>query len=160
MRKYHKSNLIEPVKPSKKGKELQDNHELFRFSPNANENLPFLKTSKSEADLLESCSAEQYEKIEINLNEKISCTKQTVWQQILSLLPNICDFIKCEQIDGQSLYNNITRLNANGVVQLTDKSQDLPHWIMSAMKCLANCEFTMSLFNYFVIIFIRAKSQW
>src|SRR5690606_1287214 len=86
--------------------------------------------------LLESCQSG--EEVELNLNEKIAAHKKVVLDKIRSLQPNICDFIKLDKVDGSSLYNNITRLNANGVVQLADKTQDLPHWIMSAMKCLAN----------------------
>ena len=141
LRKYHKSDIIERIKANKNDKELQDNNELYRFSVNANENLPFLTTSKSEADLLESCNAESYNEGELNLNEKIAAYKGAIWQQMRTIQPNIGDFIKLEKIDGSSLHNNITRLNTNGVVQLADKNQDLPHWIMSAMKCLANCEY-------------------
>lgn len=136
LRKYHKSNIIERVKNNKNHKELQDNTELFRFTVDANENLPFLAVSKSEVDLLE--TREDKLSIELNLNEKISAHKQTTCQHIINLMPNFTKFIKLEKINGSDIFNNITRLNANGVVQLADKSQDLPHWIMSAMKCLAN----------------------
>ena len=143
MRKYHKSNIIERVRTQNNynEKELQDNNELFRFSLNINENFPFLQTSKSEEDLIEKCSVDYEMEIQLNLNEKIDIFKKTICRKIVILMPNIIDFIKIENIDGSSLYNNITRLNSNGVVQLVDKTQDLPHWIMSAMKCLANCMF-------------------
>lgn len=33
---------------------------------------------------------------------------------------------------------NMTNTSKHGVVTLQDKSDDLPHWVLSAMKCLAN----------------------
>ena len=32
----------------------------------------------------------------------------------------------------------MTRVSSKGIVQLEDKREDLPHWVLSAMKCLAN----------------------
>lgn len=142
LRKYHKSCIIERVKAGKReNKELQDNNELYRFSISANENLPFLNASKSEADLLGTCTSEsKKETVELNLSEKTFAYKNTIYEQMRTIQPCIGDFMKLEKLDGTSLFNNITRVNANGVVQLSDKTQDLPHWIMSAMKCLANCK--------------------
>ena len=34
--------------------------------------------------------------------------------------------------------HNMTKVSAKGIVQVEDKSEDLPHWVLSAMKCLAN----------------------
>lgn len=142
LRKYYKSNLIERVKPSKNDKEIQDNNELYRFTIDANENLPCLPTSKSESDLLESCAMVDPEKpVELDLREKVDIYKRTMWAHMNKLLLNISDYIKAENIDGSSLFYNVTRVNTNGVVQVIDKNQDLPHWVMSAMKCLANCKF-------------------
>lgn len=140
LRKYYKSSIIERVKSDKNDSEIQDNNDLFRFSVNANENLPFLTTSKSEQDLLDSCSSVDLKNIELNLNEKIEIYKKAAWKQMTAISSNLSDYLKLDKLDGTSLFNNVTRVNTNGVVQLTDKTQDLPHWIMSAMKCLANCK--------------------
>ncbi|XP_017494092.1 PREDICTED: DEP domain-containing protein 1A-like, partial [Rhagoletis zephyria] len=142
LRKYHKSCIIERVREKgKEGKELQDNNELYRFSISANENLPFLNASRSEADLLGATTSEPLKDeppVELTLNEKVFAYKSTIYEQMRAVQPCIGDWLKLEKIDGTTLYNNITRVNANGVVQLSDKTADLPHWIMSAMKCLAN----------------------
>ncbi len=44
---------------------------------------------------------------------------------------------------------NMTRVSAKGVVQLgqREKQQDLPHWVLSAMKCLANWPRPMRMVN-------------
>ncbi|XP_041475302.1 DEP domain-containing protein 1B-like [Lytechinus variegatus] len=36
------------------------------------------------------------------------------------------------------IIHNCTHINKNGVVQLINKENDLPHWVLSAMRCLAN----------------------
>ncbi|XP_071510090.1 DEP domain-containing protein 1A-like [Diadema antillarum] len=36
------------------------------------------------------------------------------------------------------IIHNCTHINRNGVVQLLKKEGDLPHWVLSAMRCLAN----------------------
>eukprot|EP00088_Acartia_fossae_P044573 TRINITY_DN4739_c0_g1_i3.p1 TRINITY_DN4739_c0_g1~~TRINITY_DN4739_c0_g1_i3.p1 ORF type:complete len:1187 (-),score=273.56 TRINITY_DN4739_c0_g1_i3:761-4321(-) len=42
------------------------------------------------------------------------------------------------QLDMDNVMHNMTKVSAKGIVQVEDKSEDLPHWVLSAMKCLAN----------------------
>ena len=42
------------------------------------------------------------------------------------------------QLDMDNVTHNMTKVSAKGIVQVDDKSEDLPHWVLSAMKCLAN----------------------
>ncbi|XP_067122366.1 DEP domain-containing protein 1A-like isoform X1 [Centruroides vittatus] len=51
---------------------------------------------------------------------------------------DIDELIDRKLIDGHVIMHNATRLSKTGVVTLTDKTDDLPHWVMSAMKCLTN----------------------
>lgn len=44
----------------------------------------------------------------------------------------------CGQLDMGNVMHNMTRVSAKGIVQVDDKLVDLPHWVLSAMKCLAN----------------------
>lgn len=42
---------------------------------------------------------------------------------------------------GESVHHNMTQLTTRGVVKVTDgHPEDLPNWILTAMKCLAQCE--------------------
>ena len=34
--------------------------------------------------------------------------------------------------------HNMTRVSTKGIVQLEERQEELPHWVLSAMKCLAN----------------------
>ena len=42
------------------------------------------------------------------------------------------------QLDMENIMHNMTRVSAKGIVQVEDRAEDLPHWVLSAMKCLAN----------------------
>ena len=42
------------------------------------------------------------------------------------------------QMDIETVMHNMTRVSVKGIVQVEEKSEDLPHWVLSAMKCLAN----------------------
>jgi len=42
------------------------------------------------------------------------------------------------QLDMEYVMHNMTKVSPKGIVQVDDKSEDLPHWVLSAMKCLAN----------------------
>ncbi|XP_041064268.1 DEP domain-containing protein 1A-like isoform X1 [Carcharodon carcharias] len=58
-------------------------------------------------------------------------------QKILGLasLDDVLDF---SQVIPQHILYNVRNVSKHGVVILQDKSEDLPHWVLSAMKCLAN----------------------
>ncbi|CDQ62198.1 unnamed protein product [Oncorhynchus mykiss] len=48
------------------------------------------------------------------------------------------DVLDPRHINSQNIVYNMTHVNKHGVVTLEDKTDDLPHWVLSAMKCLAN----------------------
>ncbi|XP_066548576.1 DEP domain-containing protein 1A [Amia ocellicauda] len=53
-------------------------------------------------------------------------------------LTSLEDVIDPAQVNPEHIVYNMTNVNKHGVVTLEDKSGDLPHWVLSAMKCLAN----------------------
>ncbi|XP_038167622.1 DEP domain-containing protein 1A isoform X3 [Arvicola amphibius] len=70
---------------------------------------------------------------------------EEVWRYILmtylqSILgvPSIEDLINPDEVIPQYIMYNMSNTSKHGVVVLQDKSEDLPHWVLSAMKCLAN----------------------
>nr|XP_044605217.1 DEP domain-containing protein 1A isoform X2 [Equus asinus] len=70
---------------------------------------------------------------------------EEVWRYIfLSHLQTILgvssleEVINPEQVVPQYVMHNMTSTSKHGIVLLQDKSADLPHWVLSAMKCLAN----------------------
>lgn len=150
LRKYLEASIIEPVNNRNGEIIIKDNNDLYRFTKNL-ENFSFL-TSKNNDDTVisndnDGGGKENVDsKFELDIREKINIYKQIMWSELNRLWPSsssiqsIDDHLKLANIDGQIIMNNVCRLNQNGIVQLTDKNDDLPPWIMSAMKCLANCK--------------------
>ncbi|XP_069498030.1 DEP domain-containing protein 1A isoform X3 [Ambystoma mexicanum] len=58
-------------------------------------------------------------------------------QKILGL-PSLDDVLDPTQINPHSVMYNMNNTSKHGVVVLQNKLDDLPHWVLSAMKCLAN----------------------
>ncbi|KAF7651198.1 hypothetical protein LDENG_00114290 [Lucifuga dentata] len=58
-------------------------------------------------------------------------------QKILALA-SLDGVLDQRYVNPQNIIHNMTRVNKHGVVTLDDKTSDLPHWVLSAMKSLAN----------------------
>ncbi|XP_008263298.2 DEP domain-containing protein 1A isoform X1 [Oryctolagus cuniculus] len=79
-------------------------------------------------------------------NRKISQEDvEEVWRYIILIylqtilgLPSLEEVINPKQVIPQYVMYNMANTSKHGVVILQDKSDDLPHWVLSAMKCLAN----------------------
>ncbi|CAB1446667.1 unnamed protein product [Pleuronectes platessa] len=71
--------------------------------------------------------------------------EQDIWRDItLTHLQRILGLASLEEVLNQrsinphNIIHNMTKVNKHGVVTLDDKTDDLPHWVLSAMKSLAN----------------------
>ncbi|XP_006891601.1 PREDICTED: DEP domain-containing protein 1B-like [Elephantulus edwardii] len=71
---------------------------------------------------------------------------EEIWKSMtLSYLQKILGLTSLEEVLDSTLINskfiihNVYNVSKHGVVILDDKSKELPHWVLSAMKCLANC---------------------
>ncbi|XP_013882536.1 DEP domain-containing protein 1A isoform X2 [Austrofundulus limnaeus] len=71
--------------------------------------------------------------------------EQEIWRDItLTHLQRILgvsslhEVLELRCINPQNIIHNMTKVNKHGVVTLEDKTNDLPHWVLSAMKSLAN----------------------
>ncbi|XP_049341469.1 DEP domain-containing protein 1A isoform X1 [Astyanax mexicanus] len=70
---------------------------------------------------------------------------QEIWRSVtlthlqkLLGLPSLEEVLNPAQVNPRFIVYNMTKVNKHGVVTLEDKTDDLPHWVLSAMKCLAN----------------------
>ncbi|TSN76570.1 DEP domain-containing protein 1A [Bagarius yarrelli] len=70
---------------------------------------------------------------------------QDIWKTVtlthlqrLLGLPCLEDILNPAEVISHFIMYNMTKVNKHGVVTLEDKTEDLPHWVLSAMKCLAN----------------------
>ncbi|CAG5863224.1 unnamed protein product, partial [Menidia menidia] len=71
--------------------------------------------------------------------------EQEIWKDItLTHLQRILgvkslnEVLDQRHVNPQNIIHNMTKVNKHGVVTLEDKTNDLPHWVLSAMKSLAN----------------------
>ncbi|XP_061474635.1 DEP domain-containing protein 1B isoform X2 [Rhineura floridana] len=53
-------------------------------------------------------------------------------------LDSLNDILDTKLVNPKNIIQNVYNVNKQGVVILEDKSKELPHWVLSAMKCLAN----------------------
>ncbi|XP_068394113.1 DEP domain-containing protein 1A isoform X1 [Eschrichtius robustus] len=70
---------------------------------------------------------------------------EEVWRYVILIylqtilgVSSLEEVINPKQVIPQYIMYNMTNTSKHGVVTLQDKSDDLPHWVLSAMKCLAN----------------------
>ncbi|XP_028857081.1 DEP domain-containing protein 1A [Denticeps clupeoides] len=74
---------------------------------------------------------------EEDIQEAWQNTTLTHLQKILRM-SSLEDVLDPNQVNSEHIAYNMTHVNKHGVVTLEDKTDDLPHWVLSAMKCLAN----------------------
>ncbi|XP_066567516.1 DEP domain-containing protein 1B [Amia ocellicauda] len=58
-------------------------------------------------------------------------------QKILGL-KSLDGVLDTKLLKAKNILHNVYQVNKQGVVVLEDKLEELPHWVLSAMKCLAN----------------------
>ncbi|XP_057396744.1 DEP domain-containing protein 1A isoform X2 [Balaenoptera acutorostrata] len=70
---------------------------------------------------------------------------EEVWRYVILIylqtilgVSSLEEVINPKQVIPQYIMYNMANTSKHGVVILQDKSDDLPHWVLSAMKCLAN----------------------
>ncbi|XP_043941541.1 DEP domain-containing protein 1A [Protopterus annectens] len=70
---------------------------------------------------------------------------QEIWRNMTLIhlqkimgLASLEDVLDPSHVNPRYIIYNMTHVNKHGVVTMQDKSEDLPHWVLSAMKCLAN----------------------
>ncbi|NWV99916.1 DEP1A protein, partial [Machaerirhynchus nigripectus] len=69
---------------------------------------------------------------------------QETWRNLILIhlqtilgLPSLEEVLQPAQIIPEFVMYNMSNTTKHGVVILQDKAEDLPHWVLSAMKCLA-----------------------
>ncbi|KAF4803096.1 hypothetical protein TURU_020591 [Turdus rufiventris] len=58
-------------------------------------------------------------------------------QKVLGL-DSLDEVLDTKLVNSKHIVQNVYNVNKQGIAILEDKSKELPHWILSAMKCLAN----------------------
>ncbi|KAJ6657218.1 hypothetical protein lerEdw1_002585 [Lerista edwardsae] len=97
------------------------------------------------ADDVNSETVEEDEKNATHSRPETHTNIEEVWRNLILIhlqtilgIPSLEEVLLPTQIVPQYVMYNMTATSKRGVVLLQDKSEDLPHWVLSAMKCLAN----------------------
>ncbi|XP_062854484.1 DEP domain-containing protein 1A [Trichomycterus rosablanca] len=137
---------VSPLKPipssqamRKKSGSIKDRESFFKF-----------RSSKKYDKEIQENIAPAVEDAPIS-EESIHCRDiteeeiQDIWKNVtlthlqkLLGLPFLEDVLNSAEVNSSFIVYNMTKVNKHGVVTLEDKTDDLPHWVLSAMKCLAN----------------------
>ncbi|XP_033920264.1 DEP domain-containing protein 1A isoform X1 [Melopsittacus undulatus] len=98
-------------------------------------------------DNLEKTKPDRIEENEENMLHGKEISQEYVketWRNIILIhlqtilgLPSLEEILQPTQIIPEYVIYNMTNTSKHGVVILQNKSEDLPHWVLSAMKCLA-----------------------
>lgn len=131
--------------PFKRSLSLRDKEGLFRFrsikksDKETQENVdPALQAQAEEANQRAGeQQAQRRELTEEDVQEVWRHITLTHLQKILGLA-SLHEVLDQRYVNPQNIIHNMTRVNKHGVVTLDDKTNDLPHWVLSAMKSLAN----------------------
>ncbi|KYO36876.1 DEP domain-containing protein 1A isoform B [Alligator mississippiensis] len=112
--------------------------QFSRRTPKKNELLESLENI-AKSEILEEANEHSVHAMEIS-QENI----EEIWRNIILIhlqtilgLPSLEEVLHSTQIIPQDVIYNMTNTSKHGVVVLQNKSEDLPHWVLSAMKCLA-----------------------
>nr|XP_057929246.1 DEP domain-containing protein 1A [Doryrhamphus excisus] len=135
-----------PAAPSapkavKKRPSLRDKEGFFRFKS-------VKKNKDTEETVNPDHQSEEDKKAEEQQTRRRALTgedERNIWRDtIMTHLHKILGVASLEgvvdhrSINPENIIHNMTKVNKHGVVTLDDKTNDLPHWVLSAMKSLAN----------------------
>ncbi|XP_059379040.1 DEP domain-containing protein 1A-like isoform X1 [Carassius carassius] len=126
----------------KKSTSMMDRESFFRFRRSKNFDKEILENvdPETQESAMGSSSGEMKHCRELTEDDI-----QVIWKNVtLTHLQKLVgsgaleDVLDPAQVDPQFIVYNMTKVNKHGVVSLEDKTDDLPPWVLSAMKCLAN----------------------
>uniref|UniRef100_A0A3P8ZZA7 Rho-GAP domain-containing protein n=1 Tax=Esox lucius TaxID=8010 RepID=A0A3P8ZZA7_ESOLU len=154
LKKFLKNHVIEDVKGRWGTEDLEDNSHLFKFASTSplkpiphhppasrpgsinkfslKEKEGFLKFRNSKKPDRETLVSDFMFNMYLYYAYGITFLQKTLGLTALE------DVLDPRLVNPQNIVNNMTKVNKHGVVTLDDKTDDLPHWVLSAMKCLAN----------------------
>ncbi|XP_066277992.1 DEP domain-containing protein 1B-like isoform X3 [Branchiostoma lanceolatum] len=134
-----------------KGSRFQDNKSIYRFTepyPTVCSRPP-LSARDTNTLTVDSCPGG--EKANKPLKAKapappvdpqleLQAWNQATLKRLTELLGEdwVCRMIDSYCIDSSYMKHNVSRRSRSGIVEPTAEEDDVPHWVLSAMKCLAN----------------------
>ncbi|XP_054716317.1 DEP domain-containing protein 1A-like isoform X2 [Uloborus diversus] len=165
LQKFLKCHVIENITKKSKKREFCDSSDLYRFiavSPQKTKILPLrliqspslresakkqVKDSKATVSIHKPLQIMHKENLpECRFVEKKMSLSEIEknWKSVaINMLEKhmncpLSDIVEETALNGHFIRHNVSRISKTGVVTLIDKTDDIPHWVISAMKCLAN----------------------
>ncbi|XP_071953814.1 DEP domain-containing protein 1B-like isoform X2 [Antedon mediterranea] len=118
-------------------KEVKEQQEFVRHSSallRVNEQQEFVRRPSAR---LKSCKVIPRSIGKVEYQEVWKSSALTRLQRITGV-STIEDFVRVDEIQACDIIQNNLKISHNKIVIIEDKSQDLPHWVLSAMRCLAH----------------------
>uniref|UniRef100_A0A8C6M5Y6 DEP domain containing 1a n=2 Tax=Nothobranchius furzeri TaxID=105023 RepID=A0A8C6M5Y6_NOTFU len=101
---------------------------------------PALQTQQEGASQASEEQQQQLQRRELTVGDELEIWRDITLTHLLRILgvPSLSEVLDQRCLNPQNIVHNMTKVNKHGVVTLDDKTNDLPHWVLSAMKSLAN----------------------
>ncbi|XP_077189484.1 DEP domain-containing protein 1A isoform X2 [Paroedura picta] len=125
------------ITPKEPGSAIKVPH-FSKITPKKHNQLEIVEKLNNDAVQEDTDKMAQSQKISQADIEEIWRSTILIHLQTILGVPSLESFLNPAQIFPQHIMYNMTNTSKRGVVVLQDKSEDLPHWVLSAMKCLAN----------------------
>ncbi|KAK1801217.1 hypothetical protein P4O66_022898, partial [Electrophorus voltai] len=145
MKKFLKNHVIEDVKGRWGLEHLEDNSVLYRISASFCDLIAHTAPQENIAPPAEDAPTGTPSDETVDYRDITEEDIQDIWKTVTLThlqkmlgLPSLDDILNPAQVCPHFIMYNMTKVNKHGVVALEDRMDDLPHWVLSAMKCLAN----------------------
>ncbi|CAB1319007.1 unnamed protein product [Coregonus sp. 'balchen'] len=134
LRKFMKNHVIEDVKGRYGKEDFEDSGQVYRFPPTSPlKPLPQRPPVSENCDLPRLIRWDDYE--ELPQPEKIPMKPLVLRVLGLKTMDGVLD---PKRVNAKHIIHNVFSVNKTGIVILKNKAEDMPYWVLSAMKCLAN----------------------
>ncbi|XP_054645340.1 DEP domain-containing protein 1A [Dunckerocampus dactyliophorus] len=135
-----------PAAPSaskavKKRPSLRDKEGFFRFkSIKKNEDTEETVNPDHQSEEEKKAQEQQIQRRALTEEDERNIWRDTIMTHLHKILgvASLDEVLDHRSINPQNIIHNMTKVNKHGVVTLDDRTNDLPHWVLSAMKSLAN----------------------
>ncbi|XP_068599761.1 DEP domain-containing protein 1A-like [Brachionichthys hirsutus] len=126
----------------KKRPSFRDKESFFRFKTMKKHNR---ETQENVAPVLESGGddqpiGEQFERQDLTVEDERELWRGVTLTHLQKILhvASLDEVLDQRCVNPQNIIHNMTKVNKHGVVTLEDQTDDLPFWVLSAMKSLAS----------------------
>ncbi|CAG12841.1 unnamed protein product, partial [Tetraodon nigroviridis] len=138
LRKFLKAHVIEDIKGRHGTENFEDNGQLYRQFPTLSplKSFPARPLLKDSGDLPRLIRWDDYE--ELSRSGNVAPQRSGVMRALG--LVSLDGVLNPAHVSGKHIAHNASSVNKSGVVVLENKAEDMPYWVVSAMRCLASCE--------------------